>query len=295
MANGRTRTHERLLGPSALGAATIMTVAAFVVLAASSAQGQEAPATAPAAPAATPAAPAATPTAPAAARAVAADRPASRYKELREVTEPSTAKLKLPPMLNSGTITDQALFDAFFQFKVAELTLKESGGNLPELRKKLKQTLQMAKEPARSQAIAKILPALRALIADPQYSPAARLNAVLILGDLNKTEPDFSGKGAIPLAETQADLLKLIDNDGPTDSVNDALRAAALIGLERHADGPMSDDGKRQLSTELRELIASATPPAGRSAEVHEWLTGRAKGILEVMGAGARAEAAPAP
>jgi len=243
------------------------------------------PATPPATPPpARPAVPGAAPVAPAAAAA-----PASRYKEQSEFKEPPGSKIAIIKILNEGQITDQKMFDDWCRFRIAEFTLGKNASLLPEMRKKLKQELQRSKDPARAQAVARILAHTREIIADAAYSPTARVNAVLILGELNKTEPDVRGTGAVPLPEAQVDMLKLIDSKAPVNDVSDALRAAALIGLERHAAGPMGEDLKKQLSEQLRGLIALEQPPAGRSDEVQDWLSGRAKRILEAMGAGATA------
>lgn len=214
---------------------------------------------------------------------------APRFKEQTEFKEPAGSKIAIIKILNEGQVTDQKMFDAWCQFRIADITLSKNASQLPEIRKKLKQELQRAKDPARSQAVTKFLGQLREIIADPAYSPTARVNAILILGDLNKTEPDVRGTGAIPLPEAQANLLKLIDNGAPVNDISDAMRAAALIGLERHAGGPMGEEAKKKLSDELRELMATPAPPAGRSSDVQEWLAGRAKGILEALGAGASA------
>lgn len=227
----------------------------------------------------------ATPTPPGARPAVAA--PGPRFKEQADFKEPQGSKIAIIKILNEGQITDQKMFDDWCRFRIAEFTLGKNASQLPEMRKKLKQELQRSKDPARAQAVAKFLAHTREIIADAAYSPTARINAILILGELNKTEPDVRGTGAVPLPEAQVDLLKLIDNKAPVNDISDAMRAAAMIGLERHAAGPMGEDLKKQLSDQLRGLIALEQPPAGRSAEVQDWLSGRAKGILEVMGAGA--------
>ncbi|MBX3413109.1 MAG: hypothetical protein KF708_10510 [Pirellulales bacterium] len=233
-------------------------------------------------------APAAPPAAaPAAAPAPAA--PAPRFKEQSEFKEPTGSKIGMIKVLAEGQITDPKMFDDWCRFRVAEFTLGKNAALLPEMRKKLKQDMQRAKDPARTQAVNRFLAHTREIIADGAYSPTARVNAILILGDLNKTEPNFQGSGTVPLPEAQVELLKLIDNAGPVDDLSDALRAAALIGLQRHAAGPMSEDVKKKLSDELRALAQAQTPPAGRSPDVHDWLSGRAKGILEALGAGASA------
>lgn len=219
--------------------------------------------------------------------AAAPAAPQSRYKDQRDRKEPSGAKIEMLKVLGNGQVQIQDQFVGWWRFRVAEFTLPENASQWPELRKKMKQELQRAKDPARTQSIEQILINVREIIADPQYSPTARVNAILILGDLNKTEPDFKGEGAVPLPASLGDLLKIVDNAVPVNDINDALRAAALIGLERHAAGPMPDDGKKKLSAELHEMIATEAPPEGRSADVHGWLTGRAQGILEALGAGA--------
>jgi hypothetical protein len=114
----------------------------------------------------------------------------------------------------------------------------------------------------------------RSLTSGP-FHPAASINAVVILNRLNKGKP----KGGISEPNDKAkDLLLELSVRGG----NDGIQAAALAGLERHAEygSKAWDDAFR--ARVANELVASvkAPPPPKRLARPAAWLKGRKLEVL---------------
>jgi hypothetical protein len=115
--------------------------------------------------------------------------------------------------------------------------------------------------------------------ADGNYHPALRYNAMLMLGELNSEEAVIFGekKPAKPLIDTLPTLLASVTNPDQIDAV----RVAALIGIRRHADVPLSAAARAQVIQRLLPLLEMAPPP-GRTPEGHAWLQ---RQVIEILGA----------
>jgi len=280
MVHGNTSTR-------AGGATPLVGAALLAVLVALNAEAQE-PASGVAATARTAAPVPAAPPAPPAGRG---------FKELRDVQAPPNAKFEVPRMMRSGQITDQEMFDAWWRFRLSELTLSENGPKLSVLRKDLvrdwKQGLQAPTNPAHQRAVGFLLQGASAIANDQAFSPAARISVVLLIGELNKSESLFGRGPSEPLPDAHAELMRIVQDDNVSD-IQDALRAAALVGLQRHAENTIPAAAKQEISDAMKKLAASDQPPAGRGTAVHAWLTARARGILSSLGVdvSVRAEAA---
>ena len=99
---------------------------------------------------------------------------------------------------------------------------------------------------------------------------AIKFNALLVVGELN--DPEEGGKGK-PSAAASALLVQLIKSpDGK--AVKDYMKAAALVGLERHAavPGAIPDKTRTELTDALIKLLEQKEPPAGRDEAAHQYL-----------------------
>ncbi len=107
------------------------------------------------------------------------------------------------------------------------------------------------------------------------FHPAASINAVLLLNRLNKGKP----KGGISEPNDKAkDLLLELSVRG----TNDGVQAAALAGLERHAEyGSKAWDEafRARVANELINSVKGPSPPK-RLARPEAWLKGRKLEIL---------------
>lgn len=218
----------------------------------------------------------------------AAKRPAN-WKEL-QIAEPKggyrAAKAQAEAMVRSGPVADEQTFDAYWKWHFAQLTRYELRNKLPAIRSLFKQKLKDRQGAAQARLVKEIaLPMLTEIVEDAGYDTIVRYNALLMLGDLNQTEPNARGQGAVALAEALPTLLKFLDPKLPANDTNDTLRVAALIGVQGHAErGGVRDAQRRQQVQKLLQQIADETnPPVGRQPEVHEWITNLAKVVAKSM------------
>src|SRR5208337_282243 len=143
---------------------------------------------------------------------------------------------------------------------------------LADLRKELRNNLQKAKSgEVHDDLNAMALEYMRKL-ATGNYHPAVQLNAVLMIGDLNKEDVTGTGNPK-PLPEALKSLIAVVQ-----DAKNsDAIRAAALVGILRHAAAGITDeDAKTTLTTTILKLGSETDPPDGGSAVGHDWICGQA-------------------
>lgn len=136
-------------------------------------------------------------------------------------------------------------------------------------------------------------------IATGNYHPAVRLNAILILGELNAEEPVLTGsqkRPPRPLPAALGDLVRLYRDA----NLPDSLRAAAMVGILRHAslDGQRREDERMELAIRYaiiddmlklidqkeppQVVLKPGAPPGQRSIEGHQWMRRRA---IEILGA----------
>jgi len=123
------------------------------------------------------------------------------------------------------------------------------------------------------------------VVATENYHPAARMNAMLIIGELNTREYNASAK-----QPPEPDLRALGFLFGQLKPSNpEYIRVAALIGIRRHAmiDG-QRPEASRRIKTEgkiaiLKEIqaILESDPPANRSDEGHRYMQRLA---MEIVG-----------
>ena len=124
------------------------------------------------------------------------------------------AELTLPPTDAKDTVERRRQ-----KFKVSDILRVTGSANIP----------QDLHERANQLMIANLVP----LIGNAQYSMDARYNAMLLLGMLDKVEPDSAaGRAAVPLDAAEPILLQA----AKTATLPEILRIGALVGLARHCD-----------------------------------------------------------
>lgn len=111
------------------------------------------------------------------------------------------------------------------------------------------------------------------------YHPAARVNAMLMIGELNRVEPS-GGQPAVPLPEALTILLKAADETRfPT-----GIRAAAMIGVLRHAKAGVQDEEAKKSLGDSMVKLATSDRPSGAAASGHAWLVAQSTETLGVLG-----------
>lgn len=199
-----------------------------------------------------------------------------QYDEIRDFPEPTrTEQQKIQAMLTQAykdarfnSPDDENKARAYFRFRAAEFTWPERLKDLPRKRKEIGiicRTCFSANGQDRNIHLwlnNELLTNFRAIATnagDRKYHPAARYNAMLVIGDLNQVEPDVSGRGAEPWPKALETLTATVNDDTQLEAV----RIAAMDGLRRHAELGKAPDVRRQLAP-LLSGIAKTRKPSGK-------------------------------
>jgi len=112
-------------------------------------------------------------------------------------------------------------------------------------------------------------------VANDNYHPVVRVNAMLTIADLNETDPNGAPwKKALPALLKAASDPKIIDG----------VRVEALRGLVRHAKSGISPELRGQVLSAMLAILDKHTPPAGRTQAGHDWICWRAIDVLTAVG-----------
>jgi len=112
---------------------------------------------------------------------------------------------------------------------------------------------------------------------DKNFHPAVRVNAMLMIGELNQEE---KGSQSDPLPDALPVMLAALNEP----EYIDAVRVAAMIGIARHAEAGIADQAVRtQVGSVMLALLKSPCP-AGRTADGHAWLRAQAAEVLGQSG-----------
>jgi hypothetical protein len=194
-------------------------------------------------------------------------------------------------MLRDGTLTNAAVFDAYWKAYFAQLTHWSKRESLSEMRlKNFKDVLRNKNNDAQKHLVTDLaLPTLKKIVQNRKFSPLVRYNALLMLGDLNDTEPDSRGLGAKALPAALPVLAEFLDvKKYPVGDTNDALRVAALVGIQGHVDrGGLAEDQVKLIRPALEALAKQQKAPRGRDPEVHGFMQARAQSVFSALERGA--------
>jgi hypothetical protein len=226
------------------------------------------------------------------AKAVEVDPCANFEFEMLPVNEEAgkgAARDSLISSLRSGALTpgSEASFDAFFaSYQLPRLTqCKEiySQGGIQRVVKDLRSYFKYEGitrgGPVRERLNAIVLRDGQK-VAQGNYHPAARYNAMLLIAELNTDEGDEAAKGqATPLPAALPVLVATV-SDGKQ---IEAVKAAALIGIDRHVRAGAVGNSGPQITAAMVALVNQKTPPSGTSSEGHDWLRGQAASVLGAL------------
>ncbi len=187
-------------------------------------------------------------------------------------------------------------FDGYFtQYYFAILTHPKHLSRWPERRLEfLDRRLGQARSQAAHQHLLNLTIRMMAGIVRGNFHPAARYNAMLLIGGLNSTEASTVGERRPPVPLNNALRFMLDELQDPEQL--DAVRVAALNGILRHArvDRQLPRENRRLVGNNAEKMIVDAMlaiigqgePPEGRSEEGHDWLRQRAIDVLAMLGSG---------
>jgi len=195
---------------------------------------------------------------------------------------------KLKDLLKSGkaaSAEDVKTFADYCRLLIAELTWKENIPSLPEKRKSVK-TKELSKlggaaaPDLHDQLNKMILDEMQKVAKDKRYPRAVRLNCVLMIGELDQSEPHGLTAGT-PLPEATPVLMGIFADE----SLHYALRIDALVCLNRHVNADLPADRRRALVDSLASLLKTKDAPKGKSPLGHMWLRMVACEVIETMAA----------
>lgn len=210
--------------------------------------------------------------------------PPGGWKEMgKNLKEDKAVRAEMLDVLRTGKLDTPEIEEKFknhYEFRVAEMTWVRSQPSASKKRQEIKNELRRAGE-ATSQdvhqrLITMLADALPKVMKDNTYHPSARLNAMLLLGELNDRETAASDDRPTPLASA----LPLLLQEAADTAQEDFLRAAALVGVRRHVSLTMTAESRRTVMEAMKELVLAKVPPQGRSSDGHHWLRKQALDIL---------------
>ena len=172
---------------------------------------------------------------------------------------------------------EQAAFDQYYRdYALARWTQVKDVASLPNFRQELQNQLRKKSAAAtvHDHLNELVLEFMQNLASGP-YHPAVQVNAMLMIGDLNSVEYPPT-----PLPKTLEVMVAAV-NDA---KLSDAVRAAAMIGIQRHAiAGIANEQARGALTTAMLEL-AAADLPAGAAEAGRGWIMGQAVETLGLLG-----------
>jgi hypothetical protein len=173
--------------------------------------------------------------------------------------------------------SEQQSFDDYFnKYVLPQWTLPKGITELPKERSKLRSLL--GKKTTGGSAVHDhlneiVLEFMKELVAG-DFHPAVRINAMLMIGELNREE-----QPVVPLPEALTFLIAVAEDA----KLPSAIRAAAMVGILRHAEaGVQDDDVRRTLTTNMLRLATGNLPP-GPSAFGYAWIRMQAIEVLAAL------------
>jgi hypothetical protein len=214
--------------------------------------------------------------------------PDGKEVQLKELSSKARnqARNKIFDVLKVGkaaTAEDEKAFADYFRLLIAELTWKENIPSLPEKCKSLKdKELRKAGGAAAPDLHVRlnklILDEMQKVAKDKRYPRAVRLNCVLMIGELDQSEPHGNTLGT-PLPEAAPVLMGIFADE----SLHYVLRIDALVCLKRHVNADLPAERRRALVDALAGLLKTKDAPKGKSPLGHLWLRMVACDVIETM------------
>jgi hypothetical protein len=173
--------------------------------------------------------------------------------------------------------TELAVFDAYYQtYALARWSVSENFATLTAFRKELGNHLKTAKSGAVHDHLNTLTLDFMRKMAGECY-PAARVNAVLMISELNAVEPARPADSPVPLPAAFPVLVVAVEDPQQLDAV----KVAALVGILRHLQlGAVKSPEDRKTVGDAALALAGSQRPPGRSADGHAWIRKLAAEIL---------------
>jgi len=181
--------------------------------------------------------------------------------------------------------TDKSKIDEYFMKYYFPLMTQYDPKNLGELgerREDLVKWLREAKVPEAQEHLTGLTLKAERIISRGNFHPAVRYNAALIVGLLDK---EYATAPPVPLPEGTLALLELLEQNefalkDKKVKVPASVKAAALVGLERHARFGISAEYTDRVTKASLAAIADTEPEEEVSKSVHHWMKCMAARVL---------------
>ncbi len=198
---------------------------------------------------------------------------------------------KIVPLLGGSNIApnDEAFFNSYYlQYAFARWRVPENINQLPKFRAEFRTDLGLAKAADVHKRLTDMALEVFPKMAAGNDPPAVRVNAALMVGELNLKE----WAGNVPPKSLPAAIDPLLTIVNAKEQL-DAVKAAALVGLTRHAELGIEDDDARQQVVNTLVKLAEAPLRPGPAADGQAWVKSQAIEILGVLGGTGESNAVP--
>jgi hypothetical protein len=190
------------------------------------------------------------------------------------------SRQKIVEILRKETVAaaDGEVLNRYYRnFAFARWRRPENMGQLPQFRRELRIDLTMGKARDVHNWIANLaLDVFPRIAANSNAPPVLRVNAALMVGELNLTDP-VGNASAKPLAAAIDPLVQMVNAKEQIEGV----KAAALVGLLRHVElGVEDDDARQQIAAAMVKLVEASTS----ADEGQSWIKSQAIEILGFLG-----------
>ncbi len=208
--------------------------------------------------------------------------------DIREITYTNHKqdRFAVEKLLKDGVIIpagDQEKFDLYFIEYVlppiAKIGDEKSRHDLPAVRAEIKKYFRLASGPPYEQ-LNRIVREFMKVVIRKVNDPECRVNAALVLGDLNEEFEGDGGKLLRPLPAALNDLIGYLKMP----KLPDYMRAAAMVGVQRHASYPMEPGVEAALTQLMLRMLSEKQVPPSRSPGSHAYMRRSAAEVLGVLG-----------
>ena len=192
-------------------------------------------------------------------------------------------------MLRSGAEIpprEQAKFDQYFtQYilpPIAKADKPDGPVDLPEVRNEIKRNFRLANGAAYEQLTRIVRDFMKHVVIHVK-DPACRVNALIVLGDLNESEGS-GARPAKPLPGALQDLVSYLKMK----NLPDYMRVVCMVGVQRHASMndtyPVAPEVKEDITRLMLQMLAETKAPDTRAPSGHAYMRRSAAEILGGLG-----------
>lgn len=227
--------------------------------------------------------------------------PSIGWAQAEEVIPPHTAaaptnddETKFRDMKATGQMANRAVMEKVIRHQMSLLTKPENAAEYGEIRRRLKsdyfQDTGRAASNILHDAMVELTLEVSGQIVAGNYTPYSKATAVLVAGELNKTEVGRTSSDPPPVPYQPA--LELLLNTAADAKQPEGVRAAALYGIDRHAAFGMR---VAQDVARTQAVLLPLVEAGPENKPNHSWIRHRAARALGRLGkAGENGEIAKA-